>query len=78
MLIMRSEDFFEQPVKIWQLLQQFLVLQSVELPMALPRAHPDTGEASNLDPALRQQLFEQLSDTIEGVSTRYSINWTLS
>ena len=78
MLIMHSEDCFEQPVKIWQLLQQFLVLQSVELPMALPRAHPGTGEASKLDPALRKQLFEQLSDTIEGVRARYGINWTLS
>ena len=78
MLIMRSEDLFEQPVKIWQTLQQFLGLQSVELPMPLPRANPGTGEASNLDPALRQQLFEQLSDTIEGVRARYGINWSLS
>ena len=47
MLIMHSEDCFEQPVKIWQLLQQFLVLQSVELPMALPRTHPAQAKPQN-------------------------------
>ena len=78
LLILRSEDLFEQPAKIWLTIQRFLGIKSIELPMALPRANPGSGEASSFDPALRQQLFEQLAETIEGVSNRYGISWPLS
>jgi len=78
LLIMRSEDLFEQPLKAWEILQQFLKLESIDLPIPLPKANAGSGEASNLDPALRQQLLEQLSETFDGVRRRYGISWPLS
>lgn len=78
LLIMRSEDLFEDPVTAWKTLEQFLELESIDLPIPLPKANAGSGEATSFDPALRQKLLEQLSETIDGMKKRYGINWSLS
>ena len=78
LLLMRSEDLFRETLTAWKRLQQFLELESIDLPIPLPKANAGSSEASNLDPALRQQLLGQLSETIDGMNRRYGISWPLS
>ena len=53
---MRSEDLFEQPVKIWQTLQQFLRLQSLNCPC---HYHEPIPAQVSLKPGpVQQQLFD--------------------
>ena len=78
LLILRSEDLFTAPERIWQRLLNFLQLKSIAWPGPLPRANPGDGLGDALDPALRQQLRQQLADTVDGVRSRYGIAWDWS
>ena len=75
LLILRSEDLFSTPERIWQQLLSFLELKPMDWPGALPRANAGEGLGDRIDPALRQQLRQQLSNTAAGVRSRYGITW---
>ena len=75
LLIIRSEDLFTTPQRIWLELLNFLQLRSIAWPGALPRANAGDGLGERVDPALRQQLRHQLTETVAGVQSRYGIHW---
>ena len=75
LLILRSEDLFSTPERIWQKLLSFLELKPMDWPGALPRANAGDGLGDRIDPALRQQLRQQLAETVAGVRSRYGIKW---
>ena len=75
LLILRSEDLFSTPERIWQQLLSFLKLKPIDWPGALPRANSGDGLGDRIDPALRQQLRHQLAETVAGVRSRYGIEW---
>ena len=56
LLILRSEDLFTTPERIWQKLLSFLELKPMDWPGALPRANAGDGLGDQIDPALRQHL----------------------
>jgi hypothetical protein len=75
LLILRSEDLFSTPESIWKKLLSFLQLTPIDWPGALPRANAGDGLGDRVDPALRQQLRQQLAETVAGVRSRYGIEW---
>ena len=75
LLVLRSEDLFQQPEQVWKQLLAFLELDAHPLPMTLPRANAGSGEAAAVDPAIREQLRCQLAATAAGVQERYGFGW---
>ena len=75
LLILRSEDLFEQPNQAWASLLEFLGVSAISLAAPLPRANAGDGLAASLDQSIRDKLRHQLADTAEGVKRRYGIEW---
>jgi len=75
LLILRSEDLFEQVEQIWPCLLHFLDLQPIAVPAGLPQANAGSGNPRSIDPALRDRLRDQLSETVAGIWSRYGITW---
>ena len=78
LLILRSEDLFSNPERVWQQLLSFLELKPTNWPGTLPRANAGDGLGDRIDPALRHQLRQQLAHTVAGVRSRYGIEWIWS
>ena len=78
LLILRSEDLFTTPERIWQLLLSFLQLKPIDCPGPLPRANAGDGLGDSVNPALRQKLRQQLAETVACVQSRYGIAWDWS
>lgn len=75
LLILRSEDLFNDTINIWKTLLDFLKLRPYEIPRHLPRANAGDGLGDTIDPALRSQLRVQLRETVNGMHNRYGISW---
>lgn len=75
MLILKSEDLFENQAGIWEQIQRFLKLRQHPLPIDRPRANAGKGEAQRVDPEIRHQLKSKLANTAFGVKQRYGIDW---
>ena len=75
LLILRSEDLFEQPEQLWHQLLKFLHLPSHPLPFPLPHANRGHGEANKVSKALRAKLREELAPTAAGIRDRYGFGW---
>ena len=75
LLVLKSEDLFNNTERVWDTIQKFLKLEAIPLPMALPKANAGSGEAAQVAPAVRAQLRDALSTTASGVKQRYGIDW---
>ena len=74
-LVLRSEDLFEDGSHVWNRLQRFLHLDSVPFPEGVTPANAGDGEAATVPKEVRQQLKEQLEPTYRMVAERYGIGW---
>ena len=75
LLVLKSEDFFQDTATAWDRIQRFLKLRAIPLPMVLPKANAGSGEATQVAAAVRAQLRDALSTTASGVKQRYGIEW---
>ena len=75
LLILRSEELFGEPQRIWPRLLAFLGLEVAAPPQALPRSNAGGGEAAGVDPALRASLREALAPTYRQMAERYGLRW---
>ena len=75
LLVLKSEDLFNNTAAVWEQIQRFLKLPLVPLPMALPITNAGRGEADDVDPAIRAMLRRELATTASGVRQRYKIDW---
>ena len=75
LLVLKSEDLFNNTAAVWDSIQRFLKLSAIPLPMALPKANAGSGEAAEVAAAVRAQLRDALSTTASGVKQRYGIDW---
>tara|TARA_B100001093_G_scaffold118624_1_gene111218 strand:- start:1675 stop:2424 length:750 start_codon:yes stop_codon:yes gene_type:complete len=75
LLVLRSEDLFEQPDQIWLQLLQFLKLPIQPLPQPLPHQNRGKGEAKGVPTELRARLRRELAATAAGVRKRYGFGW---
>ena len=78
LLVLKSEDLFQDTGDVWERIQFFLKLRPIPLPMALPKANAGSGESAQVTAAVRDQLREALSTTAAGVKQRYGIDWDWS
>ena len=75
LLVLKSEDLFQETAAVWEQIQHFLKLRQIPLPMALPHANAGSGEANVVPDAIRKRLRNELSATASGVKKRYGIDW---
>ena len=75
LLVLKSEDLFNNTTNVWETLLAFLQLRTYAIPRPLPRANPGNGLADTIDPALRNHLRIQLKETVDGIKNRYGICW---
>ncbi len=64
LLLMRSEQLFDQPDVAWAILLEFLGLNAVRCPDLRP-VYAGAGESANVSPAVKQQLRCELRSTYE-------------
>lgn len=75
LLVLRSEDLFSEPQRVWRELLAFLQLDPCPLPL-LPRpSNAGSGEAAGVSAQVRDWLREQLADTYALMADRYGISW---
>ena len=75
LLVLRSEDLFAEPERVWGQVLTFLELEPVPLPALAQPANAGRGEAQAMPEALRQQLRDQLHPTYGWIASRYGITW---
>ena len=75
MLVLRSEDLFEQGPQVWERVQTFLQLDAVPFPDGVTPANTGEGKASDVPIRVREQLKEQLEPTYRAMEERYGISW---
>ena len=75
LLVLRSEDLFEQPQASLDALSGFLGIAPFAADVAVPRANSGAGEANTVDPRLRRQLQEQLASTYGWLERELGLSW---
>jgi hypothetical protein len=74
-LLLRSEDLFRQPRKIWQQLEKFLGLVSAPLPQLPARANASGFESAEIPDHLFHRLQRELLPTYALMKRFYGIAW---
>ena len=75
LLVLRSEDLFDDGANVWQRVQQFLELDAIPFPQSVKPANAGQGEAAAVPARLKQQLRAQLAPTYRAMQERYGIGW---
>lgn len=77
MLLVRSEDLFQQPERVWSRLQRFLGLEPVPLPAGLAelRANAGAGEAGSVPDPVRLRLRQELEPTYGSLASGWGLHW---
>ena len=75
MLLIRSEDLFQNADSVWNRVLDFLGLPPCSLPSEVPCANPGAGELALVDPRFRQQLRRQLDATYRTLMIDHGIHW---
>ena len=75
LLVLRSEDLFVDPGRLWQELLDFLELDPMALPSAVMAANAGAGEAAAVASELRKCLREQLAPTYCAMEHAFGILW---
>jgi len=74
-LLMRSEDLFCEPQRIWNQLLQWLELEPMALPGALPQANAGAGEATAVSEEWRALIRAELEPTYRELEERWGLRW---
>lgn len=77
-LVLRSEDLFQDPGKTWVKIQQFLGVEVKPLHTPLPWVNAGKGEATNVLAEIRDKLRLELGPTAAAIKKRYGIQWEWS
>ena len=75
LLVLRSEDLFEQPQTVWDRVLRFLELDPVSLPELAQPANAGLGEAAHVPAAVRLRLREQLQGTYRWAAEEHGLEW---
>lgn len=76
LLVLRSEDLFEQPERVWIRVLRFLELYPLPLPALARPANAGQGEAAGVAPELRRWLRQQLQDTYSWAAELHGLEWS--
>jgi hypothetical protein len=75
MLLLRSEDLFQRPDRVWRSLERFLGLNRAPLPTLVPRANASGGGMAKVPVHVRHSLKEQLLPTYVLMRHFYGMEW---
>lgn len=75
LLVLRSEDLFQNTEALWPRIQSFLHLDIHPLPVPLEQANAGRGEADAVGLAVRESLRQTLQPTNAAVRARYGFGW---
>lgn len=75
MMLLRSEDLFQNPEALWKRVLSFLGLSDWPLPSSFGRLNASVGEAEGVDPSVRRKLRAELATTYEVLQARYGLKW---
>jgi len=75
LLVLRSEDLFDDGETVWSQVQEFLELDPIPFPQSVKPANTGRGEALGVSERLRELLREQLAPTYRVMEERYGICW---
>ena len=76
MLVLRSEDLFNEPEKTWEVLLEFLDLDPLPLPTLPKVANAGRGEASLVSPDMRRWLRTKLKETYCWAADQHNLQWS--
>ena len=74
-MVLRSEDLFQETQNIWEKIQSFLGIRQCPLPAPLTKANAGKGEATSVNQAIRGRLRRELASTAAGVKKLYGFDW---
>ena len=74
-LVLRSEDLFEQPQASLEALSGFLGIRPFAAETTVPRANSGAGEANAVDAGVRQELMQKLAPTYEWLERELGLSW---
>lgn len=75
-LVIKSEDLFYKSNQTWELIQRFLEIERIPLPMKLPKENSGKGEAGEINTQIRNRLEKEFKKTKAGVKERYGLTWS--
>ena len=76
LLVLRSEDLFEQPEWVWDRVLRFLELEPWPLPDLAQPANAGRGEAAQVAPEFRLWLRQQLQHTYSWAADQHGLEWS--
>lgn len=75
LLLLRSEDLFNNTEMCWKRIQFFLGLKSVRLTVPIGHANAGQSEAKDISRDVRKILEKKLATTTAAMAERYGIMW---
>ena len=75
LLLIRSEDLFQNTDLVWNRVLDFLRLPPYPLPIKIPCANHGASELALVDPRFRQRLRTQLEATYRTLKIDHGIQW---
>lgn len=74
-LVLRSEDLFEQPQASLEALSRFLGIRPFSADTVVPKANRGEGEASGVSGNVRAQLAHELAPTYQWLGQELGLSW---
>ena len=74
-LVLRSEDLFEQPQASLKALSEFLGISPFSADTVVPKANPGAGEASGVPISVREHLAQELAPTYRWLEQELGLSW---
>lgn len=74
-LVMKSEELFSQPNRIWKKVEAFMNISKQDFPKSIKRANSGNGESTSVSEKTRRELNRIFRSTSEEVEKRYGFNW---
>jgi len=75
LLVLRSEDLFQQPKESWQTVLEFLELPWIPLLQPALAANAGMGESADVEPDVVEALRRELRTTYQAMSEDYGLEW---
>jgi hypothetical protein len=74
-LVLKSEELFQEPQRIWTKVLTWLEIDPLPLPDQLPCANSGLGEAASIPGSWRQELRQDLEPTYKAMAQNWNVYW---
>lgn len=74
-LVLKSEQLFEETEETWKIITSFLNIKNIELTGEIPHENRGGENAKSIDNTLRRTLQKTFAETNKLIKRRYGIEW---